>query len=160
MIIMGIDPGARESGIVLWDTVQSKPRAAKTLENWQVISSLLHGDDFSGGDMLVAIEQIRGYGIVAGDDTFDTCEAVGRFEQAALVRGFKVIKIPRKDIKRHLCGNTTTNDKYVRQALIDRIGEQGTKKTTGPLFGISGHMWAALAVAITAVDRLNGQAKI
>ena len=62
--------------------------------------------------------------------------------------------IPRKDVKRHLCGNTTTNDKYVRQALIDRFGEPGTKKNPGRLYGVSGHIWAALAVAITAADRL------
>ena len=45
-------------------------------------------------------------------------------------------------------------DGNVRQALIDLIGEQGTKKNKGPTYGISSHSWAALAVAVyTANNR-------
>jgi hypothetical protein len=105
-----------------------------------------------GSHYILAIEQIRVYGIVAGDDTFDTCQWSGRFQEAHEAKNSPVYMIPRKDIKRHLCGNTTTNDKYIRQALIDRIGEVGTKKNPGPLFGISGHLWAALAVAFVCME--------
>jgi hypothetical protein len=34
--------------------------------------------------------------------------------------------------------------------LIDALGEVGTKKNPGPLYGVSGHYWAALGVAYTA----------
>ena len=44
----------------------------------------------------------------------------------------------------------------IRQALIDRFGGKekaiGLKKTPGPLYGISSHAWAALALAITYSD--------
>jgi hypothetical protein len=150
MKIIGIDPGSRESGYVLWDTERKLPISSGHVEN-----EYLRGVIISGGNSpydLVAIERIRGYGIVAGDDTFDTCEWVGRFDMAAKFRNKKVFLIPRKAIKRHLCGNTTTNDKYIRQSLIDRFGEVGTKKNPGPLFGISGHLWAALAVAVVCME--------
>lgn len=146
-IILGIDPGSVKSGWVLWDTGQNRPTLCGHDDNQILLGSIV--DHLTAIDM-VAIEMLSGYGVVSGDDTFQTCRWVGRFEQASPV---PVKLITRKDIKRHLCGNTTTNDKYLRQALIDRFGEVGTKKGPGPLFGVSGHIWAALGVAVTAQDK-------
>ena len=144
-IILGIDPGPLQSGFVFFDG--EKPTHAGIESNNNILTRI----NEEGFDML-AIERIRGYGIVAGDDTFSTCEWIGRFDQVAAHVHIPCKLIPRKDIKKHLCGNITTTDKYVRQALIDRLGTQGTKKHPGPLFGISGHCWAALAVCVVAWD--------
>jgi len=153
-IITGIDPGSRTSAFVSWDVEREQ---IISCEEKAANDSLLLGLRKPNliTDHIVAIEQIRGYGIVAGDDTFDTCEYSGRFREAHEGKGGKVYMIPRKDIKRHLCGNTTTNDKYIRQSLIDRLGGVGTKKQPGKLYGISGHLWSALAVAITTADRIS-----
>jgi len=150
MKIFGIDPGSRESGCVIWGIDSRRVIQYEHTCNEKVLCVIRNLEN----DVIVAIEQIRGYGIVAGDDTFDTCHWSGRFQEAHEVKqlGGQVHLIPRKDIKRHLCGNTTTNDKYIRQALIDRYGEVGTKKNPGPLFGISGHLWAALAVAVVCME--------
>jgi hypothetical protein len=43
-------------------------------------------------------------------------------------------------------------DPNVRQALLDKIGPVGTKKNPGPLYGVSGHGWSALAVAVYASE--------
>ncbi len=146
MIILGIDPGSRESGFIYWDTKKQKLIGKGICENNQLKEQISeHQYD------VLAIENIRGYGIVAGDDTFDTCLWIGRFDSDQ-----RAILISRKEIKRHLCGTTTTNDKYIRQALIDRLGEVGTKSKPGPLFGVSGHIWSALAVAITAQETEDG----
>jgi hypothetical protein len=151
MLILAIDPGSKESGVVFWDAHKSAVvKAEKMKNNW----CLRCIKNFQTAAAVVAIEQIRGYGMVCGDDTFDTCHWSGRFHEAYETNGGKVYLIPRKMIKRHLCGNTTTNDKYIRQALIDRFGEVGTKKAPGPLCGISGHLWAALAVGATCADML------
>jgi hypothetical protein len=154
MIIAGIDPGSKESGLVLWGMPERKSHFSMMLTNYDLLkflrmelaaaAALPHID-------ILGIEQIRGYGITAGDDTFDTCEWSGRFREAFENRGGKVIMQPRKEVKLALCGNTTTNSKYIRMALIDRYGDTGTKKTPGPLYGISGHLWSALAVAVTIV---------
>ncbi|MHB8123146.1 MAG: RuvC family protein [Desulfuromonadaceae bacterium] len=151
MKILAIDPGSKQSGYVLWDSTADLPLESAHITNAQVLELLKVLVMVEKVDM-VAIERIRGYGIVAGDDTFDTCEAVGRFDMAATFYHIPTRLIPRKDIKKHLCGNTTTNDKYIRQALIDRFGEVGTKKCPGPLYGISGHLWSALSVAVTCAD--------
>lgn len=150
MKILAIDPGSRESGYVVWNAEDRKPEKFGHIPNEAL---LLICRNFQK-DMPIAIEQIRGYGIVAGDDTFDTCQWSGRFEEAHKIHGGSVFMVPRKDVKRHLCGNTTTNDKYIRQALIDRFGDVGTKKNPGRLYGISGHLWAALAVAVTCADKM------
>jgi hypothetical protein len=152
MKILGIDPGPKESGYVIWDGMRAE---AGTMENEALRHYLVNGHRLTA----LAIERIRGYGQVAGNDTYETCEWIGRFDITAREGGIPIVKlIPRKDIKNHLCGNTTTNDKYVRQALIDRLGEQGSKKNPGPLYGISGHAWAALAVAVTCADMLESEA--
>jgi hypothetical protein len=59
----------------------------------------------------------------------------------------------RKDIKLFLCGTMRAKDANIRQALIDKIGPQGTKKTPGPTYGIKSHTWAALAVAVFAAQQ-------
>ncbi len=156
MKILGIDPGSRESGFVVWDTIDLRALSFSHTSN-DVIFRLIEKESPKTIDA-VAIERIRGYGIVAGDDTFDTCEWVGSFKTISEIRGIPVHLIPRKDIKRHLCNTTTTNDKYIRMALIDRLGPVGTKSHPGPLYGISGHrghLWAALACAITCSDMLQ-----
>jgi len=168
MIVLGIDPGATKSGVVLWDTKSKIPVDALTgtIENHAVLTMIKRNDLLS----VVAIERIRGYGLVSGDDTFDTCEWIGRFNQAAQDRNSAlraIFLIPRKEIKQRLCGNTTTNDKYVREALIDMLEDpefvgrdaKGTKtiKKGGRLYELSGHTWSALAVAIVGSERvLNG----
>lgn len=163
MRILAIDPGAKQSGYVIWEITPAdkyNEAGGKLIDNGIVVNpeilELIESQkvmpDRPRIVTHVAIERIRGFGIVAGDDVFDTCEWVGRFEYAALMLGLPVELIPRKDIKKHLCGTITTNDKYVRMALIDRFGETGTKKAPGPLFGVSGHCWSALAVAVTATD--------
>jgi hypothetical protein len=54
-----------------------------------------------------------------------------------------------------LCGSMKAKDSSIRQAIIDRYrkpdGKCPTKKG-GPLHGISGDCWAALAVALTVRD--------
>ena len=60
-----------------------------------------------------------------------------------------------QQIKVHLCESARAKDGNVRQALIDRIGAQGTKKKPGPTYGVSKDVWAALAVAVCAHDTLS-----
>lgn len=148
MSTLGIDPGSKQSGIVIWTpATHYLVMAEKEINNEKLLEFCrqLRSDVKIN---LVAIECIRGYGIVAGNDTFITAEWVGRFMEACYPKPVKLIT--RKEVKLTLCGTTTTNDKYIRQALIDRYGEVGTKKAKGPLFEITGHCWAALSVAIVA----------
>jgi hypothetical protein len=98
------------------------------------------------------------YGMPVGAETFETCFWIGRYVDRWVTTGNaldRVSRIPRGDIKLHLCRSVRAKDGNVRQALIDRFGRPGTKKAPGALYGISTHCWAALAVAVCEYDRLN-----
>ena len=66
--------------------------------------------------------------------------------------------INRTTIRRWLLGHTQGGDPEIRAAICDRFGvtaktAKGTKKEPGPLYGIKGDLWAALAVAIVYCDQ-------
>jgi hypothetical protein len=149
--ILAIDPGPTESGVVLFDPHNSRIIFSDIADN----ATLKKDVSVLGKDNeppLLAIEMIACYGMPVGKETFETCLWVGRFEEA--FNPFNnSIRCYRKDIKLHLCGTTKAGDPNVRQALIDRLGNPGTKKSQGPTYGITKHMWAALAVAVYAADQ-------
>ncbi len=142
-MILGIDPGPKESAFVVWDgrTILDH----QTIPNEDVLTAVLYS--YSQVDR-VAIEWIVGYGLTVGSETFDTCRWVGKFEQAA---GGAAL-LTRKEIKLHLCSNTQAKDVHIRQAVIDRIGPPGSRKSPGPTFGLKGHEWSALSVAVVWWD--------
>ena len=164
MVICGIDPGPDESAYVLWDTESQRILGKENVPNTQMLQMLSSTVPLSFANLwpdgvqpqYLAIERVRGFGIMASDALFDTCENVGRFEHAFGAK--RTSLIPRKGIATHICQNSgATHDKFIREALITRFGGEaraiGSKKTGyGPLHGITGHLWAALATALTCAD--------
>jgi hypothetical protein len=57
----------------------------------------------------------------------------------------------RNAVKLHICGTPRAKDPNIRQALIDKYGAPGTKKNPGPTYGVSSHLWSALAIADYAI---------
>ncbi len=144
VIVAGIDPGPTESAFVEWDG--KKVLSKDDMDNVQLLNYL------EKYPHIVAIERIRGFGMKAGNEIFDTVEWIGRFHQAKRTDCYLV---PRKAAIVHLCGTPKGNDPAIRKALIYRIGEQGTKKNPGPLFGVTKHKLPALAIAVTFHDLIN-----
>jgi len=70
-----------------------------------------------------------------------------------------VIRITRNEVKLHLCNSTRVKDAGIRQVIIDRFGGKaiaiGKKANPGPFYGVKSHLWSALAVAVTHMDRLT-----
>lgn len=136
--ILAIDPGTTESGVVLWN---GSVLLAEQMSNSELLDALTNS---SIPYDLLAVEMIASYGMPVGREVFETCVWIGRFIERATA---PVQLCYRKDIKLHLCGSARAKDGNIRQALIDKHGAVGTKKNPGKLYGISGHLWAALAVA-------------
>ncbi len=109
----------------------------------------------------VAIEMVACYGMSVGKEVFETCLWVGRFLECVDEYTYekRVRLVYRLDVKMHLCKSARAKDGNVMQALLDKHGPKGTKKAPGPLFGISKHLWAALAVADYAADTCTGESK-
>lgn len=149
MKIIAIDPGNTESAYVVYDGERVTDSA--TLDNEVLVNALLSDNTHDE----LAIEMIASYGMPVGREVFETCVWIGRFIQA-WDRDYKIVY--RRDVKLALCGSARAKDGNVRQALIDRFGGSkrdavGVKARKGPLYGISGHKWSALAVAVVSSDQ-------
>lgn len=148
MKVLGIDPGPENSALVVFD-------GERVSECWYTENEVLLSELKRAACVFpLAIEKIASFGMPVGAEVFETVYWSGRFAQAYGVE--HVERITRIDVKMHLCHNTRAKDGNIRQALIDRFGKCGTKKKPGPLYGISGDLWSALAVAVTQHDRMNG----
>lgn len=145
--ILGIDPGTHESGFAF---VQHGIVVLSGIEdNYQILRRL---HDMHPGYQVV-IEMIASYGMPVGAEVFETCVWIGRFTEAF---SGDVTQIYRRDVKLHLCGTARAKDGNIRQALIDKLGPQGTKAKPGPTYGVKSHAWAALAVAVTYDETHTG----
>lgn len=138
--VCGIDPGPREFAWVVWDGSQVVRCGDAPNCDYRLLPLI-------GPCREVAVEWIESFGMAVGREVFETVFSIGRMAMLTDVR-----LVPRRDVKLHICGSPRAKDGNIRQALIDRFGPVGTKKAPGPLWGISKHRWAALAVAVTAFD--------
>ncbi len=148
--VVGVDPGTDKSAFAEFDG--SEVVSFGLWENEHLLSHPLWQEDH------VFVEMIASFGMAVGASVFETCVFIGRCVQAANTAGGNVTRVFRKDLKLHLCQSPRAKDANVRQALLDRIGVQGTKKNQGPTYGIKSHEWAALAVAVYGWDMTFGQA--
>lgn len=158
MIVFGLDPGTCESAIVGFD-------GRHVVNHWTLDNhSLLRGikdDPTHGKDDVLVIEMIQSYGMAVGASVFETVFWTGRFFEAW---PRKRERLTRGEIKLHLCKTQRAKDTNVRQAIFDRFGGKekavGKKASPGPLYGLVGHEYAALAVALTWWDqRVDNGAK-
>lgn len=167
-IVLAIDPGNTESAMVMWCPATRHILAKHYVPNMELFSLLRQamGMDIVPLDpvkypRLVVIEQVRSYGLAVGAEVFDTVHWSGRFHQYIVDHWHQddqVILVPRRDVKMTLCHANTAKDANIRAAIMDMFGGEkaakGCKKTPGPLYGVSGDIWAALALAITVGDNL------
>lgn len=147
MTITGIDPGNTHSAFVM---IRNGIILEKGyLPNHEFLCSIpppMNEDNTAGR---IVCEMIASYGMPVGKTIFDTCVFIGRIIQHT---HWLVDLVTRIQVKSTICHSAKAKDANVRQALIDIYGPPGTKKKPGGTYGISGDMWAALAVA-TAADR-------
>lgn len=151
MPIFAIDPGTDKSALCrLWENGNL---CTETLPNRQMLL-FLRGSNFLENAPLLAVEMIASYGMPVGREVFETCLWIGRFIEA-WKGNYRLVY--RRDVKMHICHSAKANDANIRQALIDRYGPGkekaiGKKSSPGPLFGVHKDEWAALAVAVTAME--------
>lgn len=144
--ILAIDPGNEESAYCLIDMETYKPMEFGKIDNTMMLIKLKE----LKYDKLI-IEMIASYGMAVGASVFDTCVWIGRFIQRRDCADFEYIY--RKEEKMNLCYSMKAKDSNIRQALIDRFGDVGTKKNPGWFYGFKKDIWAAYAVGITWLDK-------
>lgn len=154
--VIGIDPGPKDHAAVMLHN----GRAA-------IVESLDHRElAISFGTLgihtvTVAFEQFAPFGSSLDDGSLRTIFETGKLvAQLQRLGSIRCVGLRRQQVKRYLVGRSACGDPQVRGSLIERFGPTkelavGTKKAPGPLYGISGHHWAALAVAVTASDAIQ-----
>ena len=159
MRLIAIDPGTTESAWVVYEPFPSsmigRVLAHGHEPNSDVLWSLRNNEHDADA---LTIEKIASYGMAVGAEVFDTCIWIGRFDEAWATSSIPHRRparlVYRRDVKLHLCGQSRAKDPNVRQAILDLYGGKaaamGRKAARGPLYGVSGDVWSALAVAITA----------
>lgn len=148
-MILAIDPGTAESAYVILDD------ELKLVEFGKIVNQEMLDTIYATvGDRWIdhfAIEMVASYGMAVGKEVFETCVWSGRFLEASKHIP-KMNRIYRKDEKINLCGSMKAKDSNIRQALIDRFGPVGVKKSPGWFYGVSKDVWAAVAVGVTYHD--------
>ena len=147
MIVFGIDPGTIESAFVFWNGKEVYAHA--TVPNDVMLAQYVTGAHQLADVM--ALEKIESFGMPVGKETFRTVFWSGRFAQAWTPKRFE--EVTRREVKIHICGHARATDANIRQALIDRFGPPGVKANKGLLYGMKGHEYSALAVAVTFHDQ-------
>lgn len=161
MRLLAIDPGPEQSAYAYLDS--GTVRLHAKVDNAELLVYLRTPPvDSANPHDHVVVEAIASYGMPVGAEVFETVWWAGRFHEAAVRSGVTASRLKRKEVMHHLCGSSKGNDATIRQALIDRFGPGkekaiGRKKTPGPLYGISGDEWSALAVAVTYADLNRGE---
>jgi hypothetical protein len=153
---LAIDPGNEFSALVELDddlrpiwSLKTNNEAARE----RIIRARLRGAPAEvpnrPPDHLV-VEMIASYGMPVGREVFETCLWIGRFVEC-WCGPFTLVY--RREVKSFLCGDSKARDANIRQALLDRYGGKdkavGKSKTPGPLHGLTGDLWQALAVGVT-----------
>jgi len=158
-VIYAIDPGCTKSTLVLYDEWKKLPHESGEWENTTLVQRL--DEEGCSGRALVVEQMVSTYRQAVGSETLETMWWAGRFHQAW---NSPVFRIPRESVRKHFANGRPlrhVGDVEIREALIQRYGgkenAKGTKKLPGPLYQISKHGWAALALAITLDETHNGK---
>lgn len=158
MIIFAIDPGTDSSAFVLWDHETQTLYDKGIIPNIDLLEKLERYSQDKNIDCQVIVEMIACYGMPIGKETIETVLWIGQFMHAWKNKNPMAL-VFRKDIKIHFCQSMKAKDSNIRQAIIDRFGDPGTKKKRGVLYGVSKDVWSALAIAIFYGDKHEKERK-
>ncbi len=154
MRILAIDPGTTQSAYVMWDGDKEKIIKCGIENNYDLLKILNVCSKAYAFTLRIEMVGHYGTGMPAGKSIFETCIWIGAFlHKYGVMHNFKDYLVLRKTIVTHLCGSTKAKDSNVRQALIDRFGEPGTRKKPGKLYGVKKDIWSALALAVYMSDK-------
>lgn len=161
-MILAVDPGLEQSGLVSYNIVSKEIHAPTIIQNTELLAWLTAGE-YTWTHLIIEYPHVRGQ--MMKSQVIETIFWIGRFAEAwGDMSTF--IRFDRKEVCMRLCGRAAAKDKQIRRALIARFPATGggaepaigTKKAPGPLYEIKAkedHKWAALGVAVAYADRLK-----
>lgn len=149
-MILAIDPGPRESAFCLWDG--ERIIGANKILNEYVFTQIVN----AGEGALVAVEHLQCFGMAVGASVFETAYWVGEYRSFCKLKSVEFARVFRSEVKMHFCHSMRAKDANISQALRDRFGGKGTKKSPGLTYGLKADMWSAFAIAVMTHDKREG----
>ena len=151
---VAIDPGPTESTLVVWNgraVTLTMELSSDGLRRWLGVRSRA-----ASPPGVLRIERLACYGMAVGAEVFETAYVIGRLWEVWEREGGRVELIGRRAVKQYWCRSDRARDSNIRQAILDAFGGKdtalGRKAAPGPLHGVSGHAWQALALALLPED--------
>lgn len=169
MRLLAIDPGPTESAYIVINSdctpIEFGKISNDNLMFWldrptepiPELPTLLVRPEFDHA----VIEMVASYGMAVGAEVFETCVWIGRFYESAARYVFDPDLIKRLPVKVHHCKSAKAKDANITQALVDRFAAgqpnhgKGTKTAPGFFYGFKADVWAAYALAVYAIDKIN-----
>ena len=154
MRLIAIDPGSEQSAFVIWDGKRIFDKGI--LDNFEMRDMLRAFEKKLRHDYIIVIEEVQCYGMPVGKSIFETVYWSGIFSEAF---PGTVHRMPRKDVKMHLCHTMRAKDSNVIQALVDRFAPfaknrgKGVKSAPGFFFGFKKDIWQACALGVVFWDQ-------
>lgn len=149
--ILCLDVGTTESAYVLMDE-EYTPLEFGKITNQELLKKVKELN-YS----VLVYEEFQCYGMPIGESTIKSITWNGRYIQIAVDKNIPVVPIYRAEEKMNLCHTMKAKDSNIRQALIDRFGEVGTKNKKGYFYGFKKDIWASYAVGVTYLDKESGK---
>jgi len=156
MIVVGLDPGTKQTGLAIWDG--SEILHHETIPNQCLLEQLRAPGSGLPVSSVVAVERLHPYGVRVGADTFQTIEFFGAVCEC--LRRFEIVRVYRREVKAHWLGKASGNDADIRRAMMERYGEPGKKAAPGMLYGIKPDALQALALAVAVYDQMEGDLRL
>ena len=153
MIALAIDPGPTVCGWVRYDPEHQRVVRSGAADNVPEVLDLIWAVS------MIVIARVSAQG-VAANSLLQTSEVVGRCWQAAAIRGIPVQLLRRYEVCSALGVSGRGKDAIVRQRCLeilaggDAKAARGSKADPGPCYGVAGHAWQALGLALAA-ERLG-----
>ena len=159
MLVIGCDPGERESAMVLYDSDLRTIPAFVQAHNAEIAKVLGNLQQYTERPVAACVlEMPANYGPARGGaPLYMTAYWAGVFARAfdSCPGQPSVVRVTRPEIVLHWCGARSGFTKaQVAAALAERLWgltprkAKGTKREAGPAYGFKGlHLWDALALA-------------
>ena len=153
--IIAIDPGTTQSAFVVWngkEILQMGIWENEKLRDY-LASGMLPPQFLTPLPNLLIIERIESMGMAVGASVFETVYWTGIF--ASSYGQCDTVRMPRRDVKMHLCGSMRAKPANIRQALIDRFEPdlKPRQRPKGIMKGLTNHTLDAFALAVTWWDQ-------
>lgn len=165
MIILGIDPGEKSSGVVLFDSKANRVLDSYSDFDNRGLAVWLGANDGvwnlpNGGSYeadCVVCEKPTAMGQPLSKNLVETIHWTGAMWWSWIDGDPKHwVWITRNEVKVAICGKCQgVKDAHVLCGVQERFGGKdkckGTKKEPGPCYGVSGHAWQALAAVVACL---------